>query len=220
MRLRFCLKCSRNLSRYNVLFTRIFEATTWHWNSWFRNFLDWMWLGYHRMGCVSSSPVEDDRVDCIGTWCSRMLELLFSCYHSNISSPENHSNTNARTQVRADVGYKFVLFTQVVLAALKGSRALSNYNKLRSESGRIYELVQVLNRISKRNENPDTFRKGDSIEFRTWTSKHRQEIFSSSPCLLTWEPRVHFYSRVTTVLESQVSFEPWQDSGRSIKVRS
>ncbi len=58
-----------------------------------------------------------------------------------------------------------MLFTQVVLAALKGSRALSNYNKLRSESGRIYELVQVLNRISKRNENPDTFRKGDSIEF-------------------------------------------------------
>jgi ABC-type uncharacterized transport system fused permease/ATPase subunit len=59
-----------------------------------------------------------------------------------------------------------VLYTQVVLAALKGSRALSNYNKLRGESGRIYELVQVLNRISKRTENPDTFRKGDSIEFR------------------------------------------------------
>lgn len=73
----------------------------------------------------------------------------------------------AISEVRADVGYKFVLYTQVVVSALKGSRAMTEYGKLRGECGRIYELVRVLDEIERREVSSmsTTFVRDDRIAF-------------------------------------------------------
>jgi ABC-type uncharacterized transport system fused permease/ATPase subunit len=73
----------------------------------------------------------------------------------------------AIAEVRAEVGYQFILYIQVVIAALYGSGALTEYFKLGGEAGRIYELMHTLDFLGQKQaeQGQAFFKRGNAIAF-------------------------------------------------------
>jgi ATP-binding cassette subfamily D (ALD) protein 3 len=92
-----------------------------------------------------------------------------------VIGPGVFTNTKADTlsiqaiaNVRAEVGYQFILFIQVMYSAAMGNRLYTAYNKIQGPAFRIVELFQTLKDVSKNDsvaENAN-FKDGNCIAFK------------------------------------------------------
>ena len=69
--------------------------------------------------------------------------------------------------MRAEVGYQFILYIQIVIAAFTGVGSITNYSKLQGEAGRIFELIRKLTTIGEQEKarGEASFVQGDRIKF-------------------------------------------------------
>ena len=81
--------------------------------------------------------------------------------------PPTDGSIAAIAEVRAEVGYQFVLYLQVVSAASEGSSAVTEYGKLQGEAGRLLELMHALDRVGAAQERQGeaSFKAGNAIAF-------------------------------------------------------
>ena len=68
---------------------------------------------------------------------------------------------------RAEVGYQFVLYLQVVFCAMTGVGVLTEYNKLQGPSERVTKLIDTLDKIDAREsaQSGKAFKSGETIKF-------------------------------------------------------
>jgi ABC-type uncharacterized transport system fused permease/ATPase subunit len=71
-------------------------------------------------------------------------------------------------QIRADAGYQFILFIQVMYSASYGQRVLTAFNKIQGPARRIVELFGALKTVTKRqaSEKIASFKNGNKIAFK------------------------------------------------------
>ena len=93
-----------------------------------------------------------------------------------VIGPGVFTNTSADTMsiqaianVRAEVGYQFILFIQVMYSAAMGNRMFTAYNKIQGPASRIVELFQALKGVTKRDaaEQDANFKDDNCIAFES-----------------------------------------------------
>jgi len=77
------------------------------------------------------------------------------------------ASIKAIANVRAEVGYQFILFSQVMYSAAMGNRMFTAYNKIQGPAFRIVELLQALKDVTKRDaaEQDANFKDNNCIAF-------------------------------------------------------